>query len=321
MTHYRRVLFVLLAAPLLALAQSFTASVRGVVTDASQAAVPNAKVTITEVDRNAQRETVTDTSGRYVITALPPGRYTLSAEAPGFSGYTRSAFPLQVQQDATINIELSVGAVATAVTVEAGAPLLNTTIATLGQVVENRYILSLPLSGRAPLALVALSPGLTPSNLSPGGQSNTNFVANGARNSTADVLLDGMSVTDVEQNSGITNLEYQPSVDVVQEFKVQTNFFSAEFGNTGGSVVNVVTKSGANDVHGDAYEFHRNSALNANSWFSNRAGRSIPDFRRNVFGGTVGGPVWIPNVYNGRNKTFSFMTTRAAARPTPPLAT
>ncbi|HYM13542.1 MAG TPA: TonB-dependent receptor [Bryobacterales bacterium] len=306
MTHYQKVLFVFLAAPLLALAQSFTASVRGVVTDASQAAVPNAKVTITEVDRNAQRETVTDTSGRYVITALPPGRYTLSAEASGFSRYTRSAFALQVQQDATINVELSVGAVATAVTVEAGAPLLNTTIATLGQVVENRYILSLPLAGRAPLALVALSPGLTPSNLNPGGQSNTNFVANGTRNSTADVLLDGMSVTDVEQNSGITNLEYQPSVDVVEEFKVQTNFFSAEFGNSGGSVVNVVTKSGANEVHGDAYEFHRNSALNANNWFSNRAGRSIPDFRRNVFGGTVGGPVWIPNVYNGHNKTFFF---------------
>src|SRR5260370_1279568 len=120
----------------------------------------------------------------------------------------RNAFRLQVQQQATIDVELSVDSIATSVSVEALAPLLNTTSATLGQVVENKYILSLPLAGRAPLALVALSPGLTPSNLSPGGQSNTNFVANGTRNSTADVLLDGMSVANVEQNSGITNLEY-----------------------------------------------------------------------------------------------------------------
>src|SRR5713226_1733928 len=296
----------LLGLALLALAQSFTASVRGVVSDASQSAVPNAKVTITNVDRNVQQETTTDTAGRYAITALPPGRYTLAVEASGFSRYTRSEFTLQVQQQATIDVELALGAVATAVTVESSAPLLNTTIATLGQVVENKYIQSLPLAGRTPLSLVALSPGLTPSNLNPGGQSNTNFTANGTRNSTADVLLDGMTVANVEQNSGITNLEYQPSVDVVQEFKVQTNFFSSEFGNTGGAIVNVVTKSGTNHLHGNAYEFHRNSAMNANNWFSNRAGRAIPDFHRNVFGGTLGGPVVLPKLYNGRNKTFFF---------------
>ncbi len=294
------------ALPVLALAQSFTASVRGLVTDASKAAIPAAKVVVTDADRNVQRETVTDSLGRYVVTALPPGRYTLSAEAAGFNKFGMSAFPLQVQQQATIDIELSVGAVATAVEINSSAPLLNTTIATLGQVVENKYILSLPLAGRAPLALVALSPGVTPSNLNPGGQSNTNFVANGTRNSSADVLLDGMSVTNVEQNSGITNLEYQPSVDVVQEFKVQTNFFSAEFGNTGGAVINVVTKSGTNALHGAVYEFHRNSALNANSFFSNRAGRALPDSKRNVFGGTIGGPVRIPKVYNGKDRTFFF---------------
>ncbi len=292
--------------PAMLLAQSFTASVRGVVSDASQAAVPKAKVTITSMDRNTSQETVSDDSGRYVLTALLPGRYTLAVEAAGFTRHNRGAFPLQVQQQATIDVELSVGAVATTVEVEAGAPLLNTTIATLGQVVENKYILSLPLAGRAPLALVYLSPGVTPTNLNPGGGANTNFVANGTRNSSADVLLDGMSVTNVEQNSGITNLEYQPSVDVVQEFKVQTNFFSSEFGNTGGSIINVITKSGTNDLHGNIYEFHRNSALNANSFFSNRAGRTIPESRRNVFGGTIGGPLWLPGLYKGRDKTFFF---------------
>src|SRR5260370_20699696 len=208
MTDTARAITLLLAVPFLTLAQSFTASVRGVITASSESAVPAAKVFIPGVDRNVPQEATTDSAGRYVITALPPGRYSLSVEATGFNKYTRGAFPLQVQQQATIDVELTVGSLATAVSIEATAPLLNTTSATLGQVVENKYILSLPLAGRAPLALVALTPGLTPSNLSPGGQSNTNFVANGTRNSTADVLLDGMSVANVEQNSGITNLEY-----------------------------------------------------------------------------------------------------------------
>jgi hypothetical protein len=287
-------------------AQSFTASIRGVVTDNSKSAIPGAKVTVTNVNRNTSQTAVTDGSGRYVITALPPGEYKLAIEASGFARYERSAFQLEVQQQATMDAELSVGTVATAVDVESSAPLLNTTSATLGQVVENKFILSLPLVDRTPLTLVELTPGVTPSNLNPGGQANTNFTANGTRNSTADVLLDGVSVANVEQNSGITNLEYQPSVDAVQEFKVQTNFFSAEFGNTGGAVVNVITKSGTNDLHGTVYEFHRNSALNANDWFANRAGRSIPDFKRNVFGGVVGGPVKIPGLYNGTDKTFFF---------------
>lgn len=301
-----RLICVLATAPVFLLGQSYTASIRGVVTDASQGGVPGAKVVVTDVNHNIQHSANTDTAGRYVFTALPPGKYNLAVEAAGFNKYSHSEFELQVQQQATIDVPLTLGAVATTVSVEATAPLLNTTSPTLGNVIDNKKIQSMPLAGRAPLALVAASPGITPSNLNPGGQSNTNFTANGTRNSTADVLLDGMSVANVEQNSGITNLEYQPSVDVVQEFKVQTSFFSAEFGNTGGAIINVITKSGTNDLHGNVYEFHRNSALNANSWFSNRAGRSIPDFRRNVFGGTLGGPVWIPKVYNGRNRTFFF---------------
>ena len=286
--------------------QSYTASVRGIITDASHAAIPAAQVTVTSVERNTSQSATTDNAGRYVITALPAGHYTLSAEAQGFNKYTQNPFELQVQQEATVDVQLTVGAVSTAVEVQASAPLLNTTSATLGQVVDNRYILSLPLAGRSPLSLVELTPGVTPSNLNPGGQSNTNFTANGTRNSTADVLLDGMSVANIEQNSGITNLEYQPSVDAVQEFKVQTNYFSAEFGNTGGAIVNMIIRSGTNQIHGVGYEFYRNAALNANNWFSNRAGRAIPDFQRNVFGGTVGGPVRIPHVYDGRNKTFFF---------------
>jgi hypothetical protein len=283
-------LFLLAVAPGLLVAQSFTASIRGVVTDASSAAVPEAKVTATNAERNTSTSALTDTQGRYVITALQPGSYTLTVEARGFRRYSMSAFVLQVQQAATIDVRLELGEVSTTVEVEASAPLLNTTIANLGQVIENKYIMQMPLLGRSPMALLYLTPGITGS----GGrldQNNTNFVANGARNSTADVLLDGTTVTNVEQNSGITQLKYTPSVDAVQEFKVQTNFFSAEFGNTGGAVINMVTKSGTNALHGTAYEFYRNNNLNANSFFNNRAGRGLPSFSRHVFGGVVGGPI------------------------------
>lgn len=307
-------------------AQSFTATIRGVVTDASQAAVAGAKVVARESNRNIDHPTTTDASGRYVLSALPPGRYTLSVEQPGFKKFKQQDFELLVQQQSTLDVSLSVGEISSSIEVSSSTPLINTTNSSLGQVVENRYIQSLPLAGRSPLALVSLAPGITPVSQSPNGQSNTNFVASGTRNSTADVLLDGMSVTSIEQNSGVTDLKYQPSVDVVQEFKVATNALAAEYGNTGAAIINMVTKSGTNEFHGNAYEFHRNAALNANEWFSNRNGRALPDFSRNVFGGTFGGPVIIPKLYNGRNKTFFFgdyegtrqsnATTSTATMPT-----
>lgn len=270
--------------------QSFTASIRGVVADASDAAVPGARVVVRDTQRNTEQTTLTDSMGRYVITALPPSSYTLSVEAPGFKRSQVGPITLQVQQPATVDVRLELGEVATTVEVEASAPLVNTTIANLGQVIDNRYIVQMLLLGRSPLALTYLAPGIVGSG-GRKGESNTNFVANGSRNSTSDVMLDGVSVTNIEQNSGITQLKYSPSVDAVQEFKVQTNFFSAEFGNTGGAVINMVTKGGTNQFHGTAYEFYRNAKFNANSFFSNRAGRDIPPFRRHVFGGVIGGPI------------------------------
>ncbi len=302
----RRVLLLLFGFPVLVWAQSYTASVRGIVTDQTQAAVPAAQVTLTDVNRNQAYTTMADSEGRYVLAALPPGTYVLAVEAAGFRKHTQPAFRLEVQQQATINAQLSLGEVTETVQVQASAPMLNTTIATLGQVVENKFILSMPLAGRNPMALVMLAPGLVPSNISVGGVANVNFVANGTRNSTADAMLDGTVITGVEQNGGVTDVKYSPSVDVIEEFKIQTNFFSAEFGNTGGAVINMVSKSGTNELHGVLYEFHRNAALNANSFFSNRQGRSIPDFKRNVFGGTVGGPFLIPKLYNGKSRTFFF---------------
>lgn len=321
--------FLLALLPAALFAQSYTASLRGVVTDPAQAAVPGATVIAKEVDRNIAHPTRTDEAGRYVLAALPPGRYSLEIDATGFQKYSHSSFDLAVQQQATIDVALALGSTSTAIDVQGSVPLVDTTSAALGQLVENKYIVSIPLLRRSALDLVALAPGINPSPAGGAGQDAdkaTNFVANGVRNATSDVLVDGMSAVNVEQNSGVTTLHYQPSVDSVQEFKLQTNFFSAEFGNTGTAIVNIVTKSGTNDVHGSGYEFYRDASFYANNWFANRAGQAIPDSHRHVAGATIGAPVFIPKVYNGKNRTFFFLdyegnrsataTTKTATFPT-----
>jgi hypothetical protein len=141
------------------------------------------------------------------------------------------------------------------------------------------------------------------------GFTGANFASNGTRNSQAGVLIDGTTVTVQEQNGGVTDTKFRPSVEAVQEMKVMTNSFSAEYGNTGGTVVTMVTRSGTNELHGSAFEFLRNSALHANNFFANRSGRELVPFRRNQFGGAIGGPVYIPKLYNGRDRTFFFSST------------
>lgn len=280
---------------------SFTASVRGVVSDQSGSVVPEAKVVLTEVQRNIQRTARTDVGGRYFFTALPPGDYTIQVEAKGFKKHVVSNIPLAVQQQATFDVALQVGDIATAVEVSSEAPLLNTTIATLGQVVENRYMTALPNIGRNPLYYLTLTPGVVGPNSKTNTPTNTNFVASGARNSTSDVLVDGAIVNTTEQNTGATDLKYVPSVDAVQEFKMQVNFFGAEYAESGGAIVNIVTKSGTNDFHGTAYYFRRDSTLNANSWANNRSGVKKSYYRNDQPGGVIGGPI-------RRDKTFFFFT-------------
>jgi hypothetical protein len=293
--------------------QSFTAAVRGVVTDSSGASIPDAKVIITEAERNVQHTTVTDAAGRYARVALQPGAYTITVEATGFKRHSQGPFTLAVAQQATLDIQMQLGELSATVEVTGEAPMLNTTISTLGQVVDNKYILTLPNLGRDSLALVYMTPGVVGA-AGRRGDTSTNFVANGSRNSTSDVLVDGVTVTTVEQNSGITDLKYKPSVDAVQEFKMQTNFFSAEYGQTGGAVINMVTKSGTNEFHGTAFYFLRHSDFNANSWAANRAGSPRSYYRRDQFGGVLGGPVI-------KNKTFFFVTFERTRSKTPHIQT
>ncbi|MGH9628839.1 MAG: carboxypeptidase regulatory-like domain-containing protein, partial [Bryobacteraceae bacterium] len=289
-------------APALLTAQSFTASLQGVVQDTSGAMIPNAQVTLENEATNVRQTTTTNENGRYVLASLSPGSYRLSVETPGFQTSVRTGMVLQVQQQATVDIVMTPGEVNTSITISGEAPRLDATTATLGRVVENASVLSMPLGSRNTLDLAILTPGVSGST----GFTGTNFVSNGTRNSQSDVLIDGTTVAVQEQNGGVTDAKFRPSVEVVQEMKVMTNSFSAEYGNTGGTVVTMVTRSGTNQLHGSAFEFLRNSALNSNNFFANRSGREIVPFRRNQFGGALGGPVYIPRLYDGRDRTFFF---------------
>jgi len=286
----------------LAEAQSFTASLQGTITDSTGAVVPGAQVSITNEATNVKQSGRTNDRGAYLFTLLPPGSYKLVVEMTGFQTAARPGMVLQVQQQATVDVALTVGEVTTSVVVAGETPRLDAVNATLGRVVENVSILNMPLNTRNVLDLAASAPGVVGS---PGG-TGTNFLSNGVRNSQSDVLIDGVTAAVHEQGGGATDVKFRPTVEAVQEFKVQTNSFNAEYGFTGGAVVNVVTRSGSNQVHGSLFEFLRNSSLNANNFFSNRAGRAIVPFRRNQFGGAVGGPVSIPRLYDGRDKTFFF---------------
>lgn len=296
-------LILLAAAPVEVWSQSFTASLQGTVQDPSGGLIPAAEVIVENEATNVRQTARTDASGRYTIASLPPGSYRLTVEAAGFSKSVRSGMALQVQQRANVDVTLTPGEVTTTVTVGGEAPRLDSVTATLGRVIESASVLSMPLSSRNTLDLAMLTPGVSGTT----GFTGTNFASNGTRNSQADVLIDGTTVAVQEQNGGVSDAKFRPSVEAVQEMKVMTNSFSAEYGNTGGTVVTMVTRSGTNDLHGSAFEFLRNSALNANNFFSNRSNRPLVPFRRNQFGGAVGGPVVLPKLYNGRDRTFFFV--------------
>jgi hypothetical protein len=281
----------------LASAQLYTGSIAGTVTDPSGAVISDAQVKAVDQEKGFTFTAKSDASGRYIIRSVPPGTYSVSMDATGFRSERRQGVVLSVNQNASVDFSLKVGAASQVVDVTTSAVELQTQDASTGQLVDRKFINDLPLVGRGVLDLAYLAPGITEVDTDCQGCMANNFISNGSRNATADILLDGVSSTNFEQNSGILAPTYIPSVDAVQEFKVQQSNFSAEFGFTGATVVNVVTRSGTNQFHGSAYEFFRNEKLDANDWFN--AGNPRPPLRRNDFGGTIGGPIW-------KNKTFFF---------------
>lgn len=300
---YRRALlaiaFVLMFSAAAFAQATVTAELRGEVRDSSGAVVPNASVTIANDATNIAETRTTDSGGRYIFTDLRPATYTVKVELKGFKTTVRSGVVLRVAQQTDLDLNLEVGDIATKVEVHGAAPLLNSESASLGQEVDNRYVAELPVLDRRYDNLVFLAPGVTESNTRR--NLGTIFVSNGQRSGTAEYRMDGVTITVPEYSEGANSLlSYRPhSIESIQEFKIQNNSFSAEYGSNGGTVVNIATKSGSNQFHGSGYWFGRRPALDANNFFANRAGNPKGDYVHDQYGGSISGPII-------RNRTFFY---------------
>jgi len=280
---------------------SYTAQVRGVVKDQSGAMIMDASVTITNDATGISTAAHSDANGLYILTGLRPAVYTIKAEKPGFRAAEQKKVVLQVDQQTTIDFELHPLGVSTTVEVTEAAPLLDTESAAIGTNVTNEYVRDIPLYSRSTFGLVFLAGGVTEttgSGINDNYPAGTNFVSNGQRNATAQVTLDGSPISAPEQGEGgNSNVYYQPSVEIVQEFKVQNNSFSAEFGNNGGTIVNMVLKQGGNAFHGSGWWYGQRSNFDARDFFNTG---EKPDHVRDQYGFSLGGPII-------KNKTFFFV--------------
>src|SRR4051812_801477 len=292
-----------------ATAQQATAAINGVVKDQTGAAIPNARVDLTNVNTAVVRTTSTNNDGFYAFPSITPGAYTLKASATGFSTVTQAETTLQVNQTATFDFQLQVGTTQQNVTVTASEVALETATSELGTVVSTQEVTDLPLNGRNFTQLLTITAGVANINRdqSAGGGGGWNghslgsfsFPAvNGARNRSNYFMLDGEN--DLNTIQGMYN--YSPIVDAIQEFKTQGHNDLAEYGGVAGGIVSVVTKSGTNQYHGSVWEFLRNDAMDARGYFES----SLPPLRQNQYGASVGGPVSIPKLYSGKNRTFFY---------------
>lgn len=306
--------------PIMATAQNITGTVEGRVSDQRGAVIPGAAVTLTDVGTGAAVHAKTGEDGNFVFPLLTPGSYQLTVEQNGFRKFQTEVFQLDVVQVQRVDAVLQVGDVSESVTVTGRTALVESETSSLGQVIGTREIEDLPMNGNNPMVLAQFAPGFQPLNTFGDGLQTTraaaqmvganNFSANGSVAGNNEILLDGVPMTVCCQGQAV----FIPAANIVSEVRVQTNTSTAEFGRSSGGVLNMVTKSGTNDVHGSAYEFFQNDQLDAANFFTNRSGKPpIPgrdDFRGpirfNLFGATLGGPVEIPKLYHGKNRTFYF---------------
>ena len=281
-------------------AQQDTGIITGVVTDPSGSAIPNAAIVLVNVGTNARTKVTTDEGGLFVATPLRIGTYTISIEAPGFKRSVQEEVVLRVQDRLRIDFKLEVGQLSDTIEVSAEAPLLQSETTSLGQVIATKPISELPLNGRNFIQLIALTPGAYVPQRNNSLYQDFLIGINGNRIQNNNFLLDGINNNTTDNNQA----PILPSPDAIAEFKVQSNLLPAEFGRGLGGTINISIRSGTNAFHGVLFEFLRNDKLDANNFFN--VGRARPAFQQNQFGGAVGGPVYIPKVYNGRNRTFFF---------------
>jgi hypothetical protein len=306
-----RLAFVVLALLAAATLLAQNAGLSGLITDPSGLAVPRANVVVQSVDTGGTRTVSSNQQGEYSVPALLPGPYNITVEANGFKTVHQNGFVVEVDQRARLDFALTVGSTTESITVQASAPLLNTSDASVSTVIGNQFVENLPLNGRSFSSLIDLAPGvvLTPSNFYEQGQ----FSVNGQHPDANYFTVDGVSANLGTSSSnlgqggagqlpatsafgGTSNLV---SLDALEEFRIQTSTFAPEYGRTPGAQISVVTKSGTNTFHGTAFEYFRNDKLDSNDWFANANGLSRPELRQNDFGGVLGGPIV-------KNKLFFF---------------
>jgi hypothetical protein len=320
----RVITFALLAMCLqrhVALGQTTTGSIVGTVKDAQAAVIPGASVVVTNMATHADRKVTTDSGGSFVIQFLPPGVYQATISKVGFSAVTTKAVHLEISQTVSLNTTLQVGSANQSINVNADAELINVASAGMGTVIGEKQVHELPLNGRNFTQLLTLTPGATPISTSQGaiqgtnagstvalpGSAFSNPAINGQQNRESLYLLDGVVNTDFRT----TTYSILPIIDSIDEFKVQSHNDDPAFGSVMGGVINLITKSGTNTLHGSGWEFLRNNAFDARNPFTDinlATGAAIPpaEFHQNEFGMTAGGPLWLPKLYNGTNKTFFF---------------
>lgn len=292
-----------------AIAQIDTGAILGTVRDQTGAVVPGAKVTLINQGTGLELIQTANGSGIYVFTPIKIGTYRVTVSQPGFKRVISSNIVVNVNAQVKVDLTLTPGTVTQTVQVTSATPLLQTQNVSTGQVISGAEVNNLPLNGRNYTFLAQLAPGVTSVATGGGGRFNGTggFVSNGLGAELNNYILDGIDNNNdsVDFLNGAAYVDLTPP-DGIQEFKVQTSDFDAEFGRAGGAVVNATTKAGTNEFHGDAWEYLENDQFDANSWGSNRIGQQKGEWRENTFGFTVGGPVVIPHVYNGHNKTFFF---------------
>lgn len=304
-------------------AQEYRSTISGRVLDPSGAAIQNASVVAIEKNTGARYETTSRAEGDYTLPFLPPGPYTLTAEITGFKKFVQEGITVSTNQRLAIDLNMQLGSQVEAVTVTADVAMLQTSTASVGQVITEKQISIMPMNGRTPLTLAQLAYGVTPSsdprftrpfdNAGPSG-----FSMGGGQGQSNELLLDG--APDMTRNRRVA---YNPPVDAVAEIKVEAFQPDAAYGNTGGGTVNVVLKGGTNDFHGSLYEFHQNQRLKATPFFTNANRQTKPVTRFNQFGFSVGGPVILPKIFNGKNKMFFFFGSEGIrqSEPEPTLTT
>jgi hypothetical protein len=303
-----KVLLAVTVLPVMAIAQSISGDLVVTVVDSSEASVSTARLTLTEVDTKVRLDSLTDSLGTALLPQLKPGLYQLEVAAPGFQTKTVSDIRIQVGQRARVNVVLAVGQVTESVTVSAAADtLLNSESAAIGQVMDHHAMVNLPLSGRNFIQLATVTAGAIPIGIgtSPAtswtGRSDMTLSIAGGRESNNSFLVNGIET----RNARFGSAGIRPSIEAIEEFKIQRSTFGAEFGRSA-AIVNTTLRRGTNGLHGSVFDFWQNREMNATDFFLNRTGRANPPLNQHNFGTAIGGPVLVPKLYNGRNRTFWF---------------